>query len=398
MGYSKAIRNNWSSLIVTYGSMVLEGAILTMIIALMGPLSKQMNVSLSTISLLVTTQSIGTVGTVYISGNTSDKIGRKKVILLGISTYVIFLVGMYLTNDFKVAMFLSLLAGVAHGLMDSPSISMLIDIFGDSSGPAMSVVAVFFSGGGAISTIIIKQILERDLSIKLIYVIYLVLAGLLAIVVSKAKYPKKQKRPIIKEIDSEKNRVVDNGKLLRAALLLGVITFVYSSGNSIFRTWLGTYAFEVRGASLEESVGMLTYLQVGNVIGAFLFAYVLTKIHSTKVMITNALIASIVLVLFLSNIFGSVLLIMIVGAILSISFSLSLNIIGELFIDNSGQATGFIGTASMSGGMIMTFVSGRLLPIMGVEKLMWLSVGLIIFAGALAIIFRKIFVSIKENM
>ena len=96
MNYVKAIKSNKSALLVTYGSMIFEGAIMTMLVALMTPLSGRMNVSVSEISMMITAQSIGTVSVIYLAGNISDKIGRKKIILLGLISYLLFLTGMFL--------------------------------------------------------------------------------------------------------------------------------------------------------------------------------------------------------------------------------------------------------------------------------------------------------------
>ena len=185
--------------------------------------------------------------------------------------------------------------------------------------------------------------------------------------------------------------------LFNVAILLAVITFLFASGNSLIRTWVSTYSLEVKEMTLDNSIGMLTYLQIGNVLGAVAYAYILTKVHSTKVMIFNGFMASIGLSLFLSFTTADVLLLMIVGSALSVSFSLSLNIIGELYAENSGGATGFIGTASMASGMVITFLSGQLLPIIGVKLLMWSAIIIILTATALAIIFRRKFVEIRGN-
>lgn len=390
------IKNNISALFVTYGSMIFEGAIITLLIALMKPLSLRYNVSTADISVLLTAQGLGTVATVYFSGNASDKIGKKTMILLGLMFYFVFLIGMIFTTNFYLALFLSLLAGIGHGFMDSPSISMLIDIFGDHSGPAMSVVAVFFSGGGAISALIVSRLLAFNLDFRIIFIVYIIIAAIVAIVVSTAKYPKKQIR-VVEEVSHE-TKHSSNKILWRTASFLALITFLFSVGNTVLRTWISTYGFEVQGLALETSLNLLTYLQIGNVLGAFFFAYILTKIHSTKVMIANGIIATIALSLYLSLDGNAVVLIMITGAVLSIGFSLSLNIIGELFIENSGQATGFIGTALMSASMTTTFVSGRLLALVGVKNLMWMAVGIIILAGVLAGVFRIVFVKVRREV
>lgn len=397
MNYSKAIKNNWSALAVTYGSMLFEGAIITMLVALMTPLSQRLDVSLTQISMLITVHSLGTISVIYLAGNISDKIGRKKIILLGLCAYFLFLIGMYFTTNFYFAILMAMFAGFGHGLMDSPSISMLIDIFGNHSGPAMSFVAVFFSGGGVIATLIIREMLKFDINIKYIYLLFLLLGAMLFLLVSKAKYPPKQ-RVIVEESDN--HEVVSDvraKRLLRAAILLAVITFLFSSGNSIIRTWVATYANTIKGMSLEKSVGMLSYLQIGNVIGAIAFAYILTKVHSTKVLVVNGFITAVAVILFLVLDQGSVLFLLTIGIALSVSFALALNIIGELYIENSGQATGFIGTASMASGMVMTFITGQLLPIIGVSNLIWLSFGAIIIASVLALKFLNVFNDLQNR-
>lgn len=396
MNYGNTIKNNFSALAVTYGSMVFEGAIITLLIALMAPLSARYNVTTSTVSILLTAQGLGTVGSVYFSGSASDKIGKKKMILFGLLFYFVFLIGMSFTTNFYLAIFFSLLAGIGHGFMDSPAISMLIDIFGDHSGPAMSVVAVFFSGGGVLSSVIVSSLLAYNLDFRIIFIVYFVIALIVGLIAMKATYPKRQKRAakVVDSSVSEKNKKI----LLSTAMFLAVITFLFGAGNKVLITWISTYAEVIQGLSLAKSINLLTYLQIGNVIGAFFFAYILTKVHATKVLIVNGIVAIISLSIFLNLSSNGVILIMISGAVLSIGFSLALNIVGELFIENSGQATGFIGTATMSAGMVMTFVSGRLLPIVGVANLLWIGVGIIVLATILAFIFRGVFVKVRSEI
>lgn len=399
MNYSKTIKENASALMVTYGSMLFEGAILTLLIALMSPLSIRYNVSTATISTLLTAQAVGNVSSVYFSGNASDKIGKKKMILFGLLFYFVFLIGMSITSNFYVALFLALLAGIGHGFMDSPSISMLIDIFGDHSGPSMSIVAVFFSGGGALSSIIVSRLLHFNLDFRIIFIIYFFLAVIVGIITYKAKYPKRQVRKVSKK--DSKQSLEHRKILLKTAAFLGLLTFLIGASNAIFRTWVSTYAVSVGGLTLESSLNLLTFLQIGSVIGAVFFAYILTKVHSTKIMIINGFIAITSLVLFLtidiSGISG-VLLVMVAGAVLSIGFSLSLNIVGELFIENSGQATGFVGTSHMTASIVMTFLTSRLLTKVGVSFIIWIAVGLSVVATLLSISFRVMFVKVRKEV
>lgn len=395
MNYGRVIKSNYSALMVTYGSMIFEGAIITLLIALMSPLSIRYGVSTSTISTLLAARAVGNVSSVYFSGNASDKIGKKKMILFGLIFYFVFLIGMMITSNFYVALFLSLIAGIGHGFMDSPSMSMLIDIFGDHSGPAMSVVAVFFSGGGVMSSFIVGRLLANSLDFRIIFIVYLVIASIVAIIAYSATYPKRQVREIKKTDDSSEK---DKKILLKTAIFLALISFTFAAATAILMTWISTYTFEVQGLSIENSLAMLSFLQLGSVIGAVVFAVILTRVHSTKIIIANGFLAVISLVIFLNLSNNGVILIMIAGAVLSIVFSLSLNVVGELFIENSGQATGFIATASMSATMIVTFITGKLLPVIGVESIMWIGVWLAVVATVFAIIFRGVFIKVRTTV
>lgn len=387
------IRDNKTSLMVTYGCMLYEGAITALLVATMVMLERHYVATAGQISMLITAKSVGTVVTIYFSGAISDKVGRKNIITIGAVFFMIFLVGMVSTQSFAIAMFLSFVGGVAHGLMDSPSISMLIDIFGAKSGPAMSFVQVFFAGGGAITTFLTSQVMKYNIDWKFLYFGYAVVGILVIILVKTARYPKKnQSEGTIKKVNH-------NWKpsFLREGLLLAILTFFLSSSNSVLNTWLPTFANVEKNMDLISSMQLLTKLQLGNITGALIFAYVLTKVHATSLLVFNSVVAFVGFlgIIFMGEI--SALNVFIIGMMMGVLFSLSLNVAGDLFPNDSGKATGFIGSASMSAGMTSVFITGKIYENIGFMNIFKITLGLLFVAVIIAFYFKIVFIKLVRG-
>lgn len=378
---------------VTYGCMLFEGAINVLMVATMSMLQDHFEMSAASISTLITIKSIGTVATIYFSGSLSDLIGRKNIICLGSVFFMVFLIGLISTQNFYMAMFFALIGGIAHGLMDSPAISMLIDIFGRDSGPAMSFVQVFFASGSAITSTLTSLIIKKNMNWKLIYALYAIVGIVVIAIVLTARYPKRYKGEPIDANESPKREP----SFMREGLLLACTTFLLSSSSAVINTWLPTFANQEKNMTLISSVELLAKLQFGNIVGALLFAYILTKVHATVLLIINPLIALIgmMTIVFMPNI--SALSVFVVGMVMGVLFSLALNIAGEMFPQSSGKATGFIGSASMSAGMTTVFLTGKLYPYTGFQHLFTFVLILLSLAICLATWFRTLYLKMIKG-
>ena len=128
---------------LSYLTMFFEGALNVIIVALMLTLEDHFGVSGAEAALLVSLKSLGTILTLYIAGDLSDKFGRKKIMLVGLFFFLLFILGFGFVDDFRFLYIFALLGGMGHGLMDSPGISLLFDAIKGNTGPAMSLVSVF---------------------------------------------------------------------------------------------------------------------------------------------------------------------------------------------------------------------------------------------------------------
>ena len=384
------------ALAVTYGSMLFEGALNAVIVATMVLLGQHFGRDVTEISMLVSLKGIGTMLVLYSSGRLSDKFGRKNVIFIGLLFFLVFVIGMLFTTNFYLAMLFALLCGIGHGLMDAPAMSILFDVFGNKTGPALSIVQVFFSGGGVLTTLFASMIINQGWSFKLLFYGYAAVAIVLGIIILTSEYP-----PLAKHNKTATQRITYTYKpsIYREGLLLAICTLLSASLGSINYTWLPTYGVVVKGFSEGTAVRLLTAYQIGAVVGSFCFAYLLKKIHSSVLMIANPLLGSLMLglSLFTKNDGLVFFFIFMTGLLLGVYFSLCINMGGELFFEHSGSATGAIGTVSMVGNTLMVMLSGKLLPKIGVTNVfLSASIGLLLLV-MIASYFRYVYSKLKPS-
>ncbi len=382
---------------VTYLAMMFEGALNVAIVAIMVMLSKYLDRDIAQISLLVSAKGLGTMLTLYTSGRLSDRYGRKRIILIGAISFTAFVIGLLLSSNYMFALFFAFLAGVGHGLMDAPALSLLFDAFPGNTGPAMSIVQIFFAGGGVLTTLFASFLIANSLPWQYLFYVYLLAIALLMFLIAKANFPVRDKSSKIKR----KTIVFDElPQVKKEGVLLGVSVLLFAIAQAIMMTWLPTYASTMKGITDYNAVRLLTSFQVGAVSGAFVFAWILRKTHTTTLMVSNPLIAGLMMVgiLITTNVTLLFIFVFVYGFMMGVYFSLCINMGGELFYAQAGSATGAVGTLNMVGNTIMVALSGRVLKLLGISSLFYFSMIVLFALVVVAIIFRKKYLRLNPRI
>lgn len=357
---------------VSYGAMFFEGAMNVILISLMPLLSQMFDVSTGDISLLISAKNIGTFFMLYVSGYWSDKYGRKPVIFFGSICMLLFILGLIITNNFYIAILFSFIGGVGHGLMDAPSMSILFDLFPFNPAPSMSLVQVFFAGGGVFVTITTGQILKYGLDWRIILYAFLLFGIILAFTVRTAVYPASYQRdPGSDSTSSQVSKYKKEAELKKEGLLLCVCMMFFALCQAIVFTWMPTFANLGKGLNEVDSLSVLTAFQIGSVTGALIFSQVLRKIHATQLLVINSfmtllLFSAFLVVSNLTYVFG---VSFFMGIFMGLFFSLFINMGGELFATKAGTITGLLGTVNMLTMSITVVISGQLIEIIGIASI-----------------------------
>lgn len=378
---------------VTYGAMFYEGAMNVILISLMPLLSQRYGVSTGDMGLLISAKSIGTFFMLYVSGYWSDKYGRKPVIFSGAICMLFFILGLIVSNNFYLAIIFAFMGGIGHGIMDAPSMSIIFDLFPSNPAPGMSLVQVFFSGGGVAVTITTAQILKYGLDWRLILYAFAFIGVALAFLTYSAVFPPKYRL----EPDSSGTAQVPKYKseplLKKEGAMLAICMAFFAVYQAVVFTWMPTFAEAGKGLSEADSLSVLTVYQIGTVIGALVFSQVLRKIHATQVMILNSLMTLLLFVGFLwvTTLTTIFIVTFLMGIFMGIFFSLCINMGGELFSEKAGTMTGLLGTVNMLTNSISLIVSGQLIKVIGITSIyQFVPVFLIGLVGS-TLVFRRMY-------
>ena len=319
---------------VSYGAMFVEGSLTTIMVGLMSVLALKFGKTNGDIATLLSFKSFGTLSVLFFSGKFSDKYGRKLPILSGSLLFMVFILGFIFTDNYLLASLFAFAGGVAHGLMDTPGMSLLFDAFSGNTGPAMSLVQVFFASGGVMTTLLSSLFIRNQWDYRLIFLLILVVNTALFILALKAKFP-----PLSGKVEMKTERTPFKRKptFLREGFLLLLNTLIYSSFHAVISTWLPTYVLELKGFLLADSVVTLSIYQTGAISGSLFFAVLLRKLHSTVLIAINPLLCTITMVglLILKPSFLILVCIFIMGFLMGSFFSLNINMGGELFYDRA---------------------------------------------------------------
>lgn len=372
---------------VAYGSMFFEGGLNAIIISSLVLLSQSLNQDRAAISQLVAIKALGTFLTTFLSGRLSDRLGRKRVIFFGIFFFFAFILGFIFIRDYKLALLFSFIGGLGHGLMDAPAMSILIDAYHGKAGPAMSLVQVFFTGGGVLTSLLASLIISLGWAYQYLFAFFLLIGVLLAILIQITIYP-----PLVQQTEKKQQTIHYRVKpaFLREGLILGLMTVFYSFNSAIMHTWTPTFALLVKNFSEASSVTVLTCLQIGAVTGATVFAVLLRKLHSTQVLKLAPFLGALAVfgMLTVNSRFLMLICVFALGFVTGNFFSLCINMAGELFPADAGAAVGAVGSLSMISMTLMVSVSGSIFRSAGVNSVMMISVGVLIVLAVFSSLFR----------
>lgn len=338
-------------------------------------------------ALLISLQSFGTLFTMYFAGSLSDKVGRKNLMMIGIGFYLVYIIGFLTFNNFNAMIVFSILAGIGSGLIDSPGKSLIFDAVNGKTGPYLSVNQVFFSAGTVLSTTLASLFTLKGWSWKNIYVFFLVITVMYLIVLSKSKFPP-VKRFKVKANDVRSSENLGARPIM---MVLLIIMLLFATIQSVLSTWLPQLAMSVKNMSEASSVSLLTYYQVGGILGAILIGRWLKKIHTTTFMIISPLVVLIVLnmVVFMpiNTVMG--MLVLILGFFLAIYYAYCINMGGLIYPNNTGAASGAVGTMFMFGQTITITLSTFFVKRWDLLSLFIVSIVLVIVLLLFATYFKK---------
>ncbi|GAO99528.1 MFS transporter [Fructobacillus ficulneus] len=240
-------------------------------------LSHHWNSSLTVASFVLSGIGIGRLVAYLLMGFISDQFGRKTTLLIGMTTYLIFLVATPFNSSVALAYALAILAGVANSALDSATYPLLAEI--NKNGTSNSVLLkAFISLGEFILPMIVLFLSQNNLWFGLSFMVpatlmALNLANLLPLNV-------RQSQQVIEEADLQ-GLVISRPK--KVALSGGLFVYGYTSMAVMiwFTQWITIFAKKI-GFSTTVAHFLLSLYSLGSITGVITVVVLLNRFNLKK--------------------------------------------------------------------------------------------------------------------
>ncbi len=265
------------------------------------------------VSLAITATGFGKMLSVWIGGEISDRIGRKKMMIAGSLLYILCFIGLLFTTSFTVACIVAFLAGVAtSGFWDAAGYPAVQEAAPKYSGTALIGIKFFVSLSSFFYPFIVVWLSNRgqwQISIWIPLVMSVVCA-ILSLIASFA-YDDQMKEVVVSadgkkenaaqaEIDEIKSKmIVKPNKLVNfMTMFYGFLCMFIMYGAQQY-----TKAFGMNNCGLTEmqSAGLTSVYTFGSIAAVIFWAFIMGKLkwNPLKVVLIDSIFTALALIIVL---------------------------------------------------------------------------------------------------
>lgn len=246
----------------------------------------------SSVVFVIAALGLGRLIALPFSGPISDKIGRRPSILIGISSYAIYFIGIALSPNMYVAYVFALVGGIANSFLDTGVIPACVEIFVDASGLASILTKLFISFGQLLLPFMIGYVATNQLPHTTLFFVMAVAFVVLAILTIFIPLPKKEMQSSQEESFFQKVKAIKFTPVNLAIILIGFTC------TSTFLLWLNCYQEFAKYAGMEDPSIIQSYYSIGTMIAVILTAVLVGKlVKAVRFLFLYPLIAMIMLII-----------------------------------------------------------------------------------------------------
>ncbi|MDD3664815.1 MAG: MFS transporter [Bacteroidales bacterium] len=236
---------------------------------------KQFNLSMTAAGLLhygpMTAIAIGGIALGFLS----DKMGRKKTIILGLALFAINSFLFVLGNDFYFFLSLLIVSGMAIGIFKTGALALIGDITRSTKEhtSTMNMVEGFFGVGAIIGTFLISFLLNQGINWKFLYIIAAIISVILILLALMVEYPS------LKKADDQKAGLRNTIGMMKNPYAIGfsMAAFLYVAVESAIYVWMPSLLAGYDGSLLLLATYSLPVFFILRAGGRFMGAYILSR-------------------------------------------------------------------------------------------------------------------------
>jgi FHS family glucose/mannose:H+ symporter-like MFS transporter len=333
----------------SYTSMLFLGVAGTLV----GAAARNIGLSPFEIGLMITSQNLGFMLSVMISGALADSYPKPRILFIGSLILSAAFLTFYLTQIFNLNLFIMFIIGVGIGTYEGVTDAMLIDIHPQKESLHININHFFVTFGSILITVYLI-FLQMDWRNAVVQSGILVLV--LALVFGLVKLPANTK---LTEPYLERMRILTRDKVVIAFFISTILVVGVEAGTIGILT---TYLMDLREFSqITSKLGLVVFL-VGIAVGRLIIGYLSPRDKINQVLLalfgTSVIVYS---VLYLINInFFTYEVIFLAGISISAILPLMLTQAGLMYEDMAGTVLGSIKVAIPIGGILIPLLMSTL--------------------------------------
>jgi fucose permease len=242
-------------LAIAFLSMILMGAIFSMTGALLPVIVRDLQISDAQAGLLVSSPAVGYVITAAFSGALGDRLGFRRIWLVGIALGVLALVGVSQAPSFLWLLPAMAAVGLVGGALDGAINPLIVTLYGERSGGILNWVHLFFGLGATFTPLLVGLGLRAGLAWRAHFAALSGYVLLVGVVIVLTRFP-----PARRRADDGREIAPLRAMLTSRLVVLGVIAmFLYVGSEASMFSWIALYlerlhAVTASTASLGVSV------------------------------------------------------------------------------------------------------------------------------------------------
>lgn len=362
-------KKNYTPLIGSlYTNFIFQGMAAIILSQNLNALMDNWQATVQQVTLVISGIGLGRVLILYFAGYFSDKFGRKKTVQLGIISYLIFFLGILISQNYLQGLFFALFAGFSNAFLDTSTYPTLMEAYpNEKDNSSLSVLnKAFISLGQFILPLLTRFMLNHEIYYGLVFIGCALGLFLNLLYISKLGFPERaeidENAPQMVKEEAKAKRQQPLFKIEGLALL--VFSFTCVSTFNIFILWVPTFAESLNLMNHSNSLVLVSAYSIGSFASVFLTSLIVKRGIAPTVLLVWCTFVSLLLLIGMT-VFPSVPMFLIGSIGIGVFaaggiWQLGLAVLLELFSKGKGRITSYYSIATSVSVMIIPYITGQL--------------------------------------